>query len=505
MVNKSLFQTKKGKSTDTVNLAGGEAYSLKPENKLAQFCVTSCLNDVYYDSAASQLTQIVELAQQCEVEFLAKLCVFARSSKMKDTSAILLAVLANKLSEDSDRVLFQWTFSKVINNTKMLRNFVQVIRSGVTGRKSFGSFIKRQINNWLASQSVDSLFVNSIGNDPSLADVVKITHPKAENKEKESFYGWLLGKKVENLPKLIQQFEDFKKGVGEVPSVPFQMLSNITLTKEQWKTVAKNMTWNQLRLNLNTLHRNGVLHELEDFISNKLSDKNEVLKSGVFPYAIYTALKFGTDLPQKVSIALQKALDYACENVPDLGKTTVVIDVSGSMYSPVTGARKGSTTKVNCVEVAALTAAIFAKKNIGQVIIFSDNAQEVKYNPLDSVWTITEKILALGYGGGTNMSAAFEFIVNANNKPNSVLTFSDMQSWMDCGETEPKVLQLQKHHKTKFVYVNLQPYCDTQMYDKHGVLNIAGWNENVFDIITDFVNEKVTDFVQVVNEIELYS
>jgi hypothetical protein len=56
-MNNALFQTKTGKVTDTVNLAGGTAYALKPENKLAQFCVTSCLNYVYYDSAESQLTK----------------------------------------------------------------------------------------------------------------------------------------------------------------------------------------------------------------------------------------------------------------------------------------------------------------------------------------------------------------------------------------------------------------------------------------------------------------
>jgi hypothetical protein len=101
------------------------------------------------------------------------------------------------------------------------------------------------------------------------------------------------------------------------------------------------------------------------------------------------------------------------------------------------------------------------------------------------------------------MSEAFQFINQSGYKPETVLTFSDMQSWMQCGGTEPEVLKLQKQAKTKLVYVNLQPYGDTQMYDKYGVLNIAGWSENVFDIITDFVNEKVTDFIQVVNKIQL--
>jgi len=51
-----------------------------------------------------------------------------------------------------------------------------------------------------------------------------------------------------------------------------------------------------------------------------------------------------------------QAAEVACENVPELsGPVVIGLDVSGSMQSPVTGHRgQGATSKVRCVEVAAL-------------------------------------------------------------------------------------------------------------------------------------------------------
>ena len=67
---------------------------------------------------------------------------------------------------------------QVIDNGKMLRNFVQILRSGVTGRKSLGSAPKRLVRQWLERATERQLVQATIGNDPSLADVVKMVHPR---------------------------------------------------------------------------------------------------------------------------------------------------------------------------------------------------------------------------------------------------------------------------------------------------------------------------------------
>src|SRR5258708_27521591 len=91
---------------------------------------------------------------------------------MKDMPAFLAAFLASK-----DVKLLSAIFPRVVDNGKMLRTFVQIVRSGVVGRKSFGSAPQRLLRGWFSSRSPDVVFRSSIGDDPSLADVIKMIRP----------------------------------------------------------------------------------------------------------------------------------------------------------------------------------------------------------------------------------------------------------------------------------------------------------------------------------------
>ena len=84
-------------------------------------------------------------------------------------------------------------FDRVIDSPRMLRTFVQIVRSGATGRKSLGSAPKRCVRRWLTQRTDAALFAASVGNAPSLADVVKMVHPKPGSPEREALYGYLIG------------------------------------------------------------------------------------------------------------------------------------------------------------------------------------------------------------------------------------------------------------------------------------------------------------------------
>jgi 60 kDa SS-A/Ro ribonucleoprotein len=71
-------------------------------------------------------------------------------------------------------------FTRVIDNTRMLRTYIQILRSGVVGRKSLGSAPKRLVREWLASRDEDALFSSSAGQSPSLSDIVKMVHSEAD-------------------------------------------------------------------------------------------------------------------------------------------------------------------------------------------------------------------------------------------------------------------------------------------------------------------------------------
>src|SRR6476620_8878710 len=142
MANKTLFKSLVGKlipATNAINEEGAPAYAVSPKHQLAQYAATGCLNSTFYATADEQLATTLKLCDEVDAEFIAKTAVFCRERVfMKYMPALLCAVLSVK-----DRELLARIFPRVIDNSKMLRNFVQIMRSGVLGRHSLGSAPKR--------------------------------------------------------------------------------------------------------------------------------------------------------------------------------------------------------------------------------------------------------------------------------------------------------------------------------------------------------------------------
>lgn len=267
MANKALFRSLVGKfapAADAVNEAGGLAYRLSPKAALAQYAATGCMNATFYASAGEQLQNILNLCSHPEVEpeFIARVALYARAkAHMKDVPALLCAAL----SVFSPGLLAE-IFDRVIDDGRMLRNFVQIMRSGVVGRKSLGTLPKRLVQNWFDSRSDDQIFRVSVGNDPNLADVIRMVHPKPSTASRAALYGYLVDQPHDaaNLPELVKQYKAFKAGEStNPPEVPFQMLTSLDLSKENWKTIARNAPWQMTRM-LNT-----IVYEYANLIENK--------------------------------------------------------------------------------------------------------------------------------------------------------------------------------------------------------------------------------------------
>lgn len=148
----------------------------------------------------------------------------------------------------------------------MLRSFVQVVRSGRTGRKSLGLAPKAMVLAWLSGASDRALLHAAVGNDPSLADVIRMVHPKPESPEREALFAWIVGRpcEVARLLRAVQDWLSFKAtGVGAVPDVPFQMRTQLELSTGHWAQIACRGLWQMVRQNLNTFHRHGVFGRAE--------------------------------------------------------------------------------------------------------------------------------------------------------------------------------------------------------------------------------------------------
>lgn len=539
MANKKLFQSSVTPLPLVKNSSGNVAYALSDKAALAQIAATGCFNDTSYVTGEDQLANVKSLLHKVDPEFVAKVAIYSREKGfMKDMPAVLMASIATTRSD-----LFVKIFPRVIDNTKMLRNVVQMIRSGEFGRKSLGSRLRRAVQNWLASKDDKYLFRGSIGNSPSLGDVINLSHPRPETESRKALYGYLTGamtkddhdtfmakegnskKKVSfydpaNLPEIVKAYESFKAAPANMllpPDVSFEMLTALPLNQDQWVQIAKTASWVQTRMNLNTFARHGVFNEpgMDRLIADRLTNKDLITKSKVFPYQLLVAYVTAEDnIPAICKEALQQAMEYATKNVPSFdGQVYVFPDVSGSMSSPVTGRRDGATSKVRCIDVAGLVASTVLRNNpTAEIIPFEGNVVDTSRLSLsadNSVMVNAQKLASIG-GGSTNCSAPLALLNAKNAKGDLCIFISDSESNMDgdryrnTGTMEQWKIFKARNPNAKLVCIDITPGTTTQAQSDKSILNVGGFSDSVFNVIESFLSTKSDDhWVREIEKIDL--
>jgi 60 kDa SS-A/Ro ribonucleoprotein len=218
-----------------------------------------------------------------------------------------------------------------------------------------------------------------------------------------------------------------------------------------------------------------------------------IVTRGVFPYQLMTSFENASDIPVKLSNALQDAVDKAVKNIPAFkGKVVVCVDSSGSMGSQVTGARGTATSKVTCVDVASLVAAcVVNKADDAEVVVFDTSAEFVKLNPRDSI--MTNKKIINRNGGGTDCSCAMRLLNKSNTKADLVLFVSDNESWADRSTYRGTGLMSEwvqfqiRNPKAKLVCLDITPNTHTQAPDGTNRLNVGGFSDTVFQVVQAFM------------------
>ncbi|RCW80484.1 vWA domain-containing protein [Paracoccus lutimaris] len=501
MANKSVFAAIKGLFLPRANATNFEcapAYTYRDQHALVQMAMTGSFGEMFYTSPENELAQVLKLAERVEPRFLAQTAIYAREAGyMKDMPVVLLAVLARR-----DPGLFRAAFGRVVDNGMMLRNFVQVLRSGRTGRRSLGSAPKAIVRNWLNAASDRALLHDSIGNDPSLADVIRMAHPKPPTPEREAFYAWLLGRPcdVALLPLAVQDWMSFSAGCrGPLPDVPFEMLTQLELTPAQWGRIARNGSWQMVRQNLNTFLRRGAFDDAGTVahVAALLCNPEQLARARAFPYQLMVAAQnVAGGMPRKIVEALQDAMEVAARNVPAIaGQVVVCPDVSGSMSGSVTGRRRGARSVMRHVDVAALVAASFLRVNRDcRVLPFDTKLRRLQLEPSDTILTNAGRMAALtAKGGGTACSAPLKWLNARHKAPDLVVFVSDNQSWVDARDGDQGTEMMaqwarlkRRNPKARLVCIDIAPYGTTQAQTQEDVLNIGGFSDAVFDQIAAF-------------------
>jgi len=581
MANKSLFASVNSRlpRANAVNEAGGRAYKLEPKHALAQVAATGTFGNAFYSTSQTQLDEVLKLIDEVDDnQYLAKLALYAREKAfMKDMPAALLVALSVRDTELMHRV-----FDRVVDNGRVLRTVFQMIRSGQfknkagKGRVGLSSSVQRAFQRWLNTASVGKLLSASIGNDPSLRDILRMARPTPKDNARRAMFGWLTDKSIfeggsngaasgsgdgsttgntpvkgkkwapateADLPVEVQSLIAYRNSeseeaqaliAGGLDNVRWDLLSDAAKGPTVWAALARKMGPQALRMNLNTLLRHDVFCEpqsassrvsatssMVDYVAGRIADESEIRRSKQFPYQYFAAyLNADLEVPQKIRTALHKAAEIACGNVPELpGPVVIGLDTSGSMSCAVMGNRgRGATSKMRCIDVAALFAAAILRRNPDSVVIpFDTSAYDAKIDPNDSILSIAERLAKYG-GGGTDCSLP---LVAANQKHAKrkfagIVLVSDNESWVGTGRHgstgvmtawEAFVANQRKlagkEANPKLVNIDLQPYQTVQACERADIMNIGGFSDSVFNVISAFLADNNQRFVAEVEAIEL--
>lgn len=457
-------------STGIENYAGGKAYSQSPELELISILFTSFAQDQYYRSANDTFQKLKEIVAVCDKLFVAKASVFARTKfGMRSISHVVASELAKHISK------LEWSkdfYDKIVyrpdDMTEILSYHTQ--QNGKISnamKKGFAKALTRFDKYSLAKYRGE-------GKGFKLIDVVNLVHPKQSERNQDGLELLVNGK--------LRSEDTWESELTKAGQVATNDEEKYRLKKAVWIKLIREKKIGYFALLRNLRNILEQAPEVLDEALEMLVDEKLIKNSLVLPFRFVTAIEqFETNNDAtKIIIALNKAVDISCNNVPEFdGDSLVVCDYSGSMGSGYNSNRnKGS-----------LFGSIFAKRNNADFMIFGDRADYISFNPMDSTLTILNQMVrhnshystGVNVGHGTNFHSIFE---RACKKYDRIIIFSDMQGWIGYNTPVSSFNDYKKNFDAKpFIYsFDLSGYGSMQ-FPEPSVFCLAGFSEKIFDVM----------------------
>ena len=468
------------KSLVRTNAAGGVAYTLKEKTELATILLTNFVNDQYYRSADESQKRVAELvAKVADKKFIAKAAIYARNEfGMRSITHVVAGELA-KSSSVKGEVWTKEFYNQVVRRVDDMLEIVSFIwKDGKTPlpnalKKGFRSAFNRFDNYQLSKYQAN-------GSSFKLVDLVNLVHPIPTARNKQGLDALINGK--------LKNLTTSQTALTNIGQADVTTEQKVELRADFWLTSVTKRTIGYIDL-VRSLTK--IVNESPAAIaaaSEMLTDKELIKNSKIMPFQLLTAIKMvqanaaGKDT-RKIVTALNDALNLSCDNIPLFdGETCVVVDVSGSMSASVSA--KSSLSGMNCREAATLMAALLAKKNDADFMVFADSAAYANVNTLDSVGTIVESVTkgkgVPNVGGGTNFHSIWSSL---NKKYDRIIVLSDMQGWVGGSANTSYNAYAKKTGATPFIYsYDLTGYGTVQLPEEK-VFVLAGLSDRVFDVM----------------------
>ncbi len=469
----SLNRSTRCAGAATINRSGHPAYAMDDKTKLVAMALTTMLAEpkFYGDTTSDLLTLSQSLCRVGEGAFVAKLAVWARTrANLRSVSHALMAVVAHECSGQAFvRPAVRAVASRRGDDgTELLAAHRALFGASVRWPHALQRGVRDALENMSAFQIAK---YQSKGREFTLRDTLRIAHP---------------------VPRDADAATAMRRCVDGTLGVPKGWESELSArgnTAEVWNELIA-----EHRLGYMALLRNlrNIVASGADYapVLEVLSNVDNVRRARQLPFRYFSAwreVNAAGLMTTGIARALDQALAASCASAGRLpGRTAVLVDTSGSMGFPLS---RGS--QVTCRDVAAVLCALLTRMCDDAWVCRFDTTASVL--PLSGTSVLADIRSVPASGGGTNMVAGFDCLMQSGFDADRVVVLSDCEVNMAfCGRafgsrtrTVQHALDAYRAHVGHDVWchaIDLQGY-GTQQFAGAKVNVMAGWSEQVLRFV----------------------
>lgn len=537
----SKYNSKKeGVKPTEVNFMGEKAFKMADKELLVSTVMTTFLQNSYYESEGKIVKRLTELVDKVDPLFVAKLSIYARQEgNLRSVTHLLSALLAKYISGTNWGKRF---YNRIVVRPDDMSEIVSAYASlngmALNDVKNIPNSIKKGFKE--ALERLDAYQIDKYkmqNREISLIDLVRLFHPKGNQKNAEAYKRLVKGESLADLyeSKVLEK-EMTKAG---------QTTKGATQAE---KDEAKREAITAVLENINGMPIMNLLRNLRNILlyaPNKVEDaceqlriEKKILNSRLLPFRFATAyseiekmtyndtsskptsdIVFESEetkqqvtesrfneLKQNLLDAIEGAIEIACQNIPELeGNCAILCDHSGSCRGDRGGSSKVSAfSSTTTAMIGNLFGTMMAyRQHDVYVGLFGDRLIQVPFDRNQRLLDFNKQSYQMGAkcGGATEKGiyTFFETVVKEKKKIDNIIVFSDCQigrggaftPWYghDYNDHSQHFHELFKEFRkinpnANFIVVNLRQSGGTSVFDKsQRILNIAGWTEKIFDII----------------------
>lgn len=161
--------------------------------------------------------------------------------------------------------------------------------------------------------------------------------------------------------------------------------------RKLWEAVIPSMGIMALVRNLRNFDEAMVSDQVAQLVIDKLTNPEVIARSRMFPFRFLSAYKAAPSL--RWGYPLQKAVDLSLSNVPSLpGKTLILVDQSGSMFSYVS-----EKSKVEQAELAAIFGSALAMRaREATLVSYGSTSTVIPHSPAEGLLKVMGRFSCMG-------------------------------------------------------------------------------------------------------------